>query len=191
MAAVCEQRLAAAGSSASSRVVVADITDLDIPQRFDLIVAPFRVLQNLETDSDVLGLFRSVGRHLLPRGRCILNAFRPNRSPQAFVELWRTPEESRVWEAETEEGTVVRFDRRTRIQESPLVIYPDLIYRTYRGGDLVREVIHSIAMRCYYPDELIELVEREGFVVEGTWGGYHGQKYGEGPELVVEFGTGA
>lgn len=189
MAAVCRRRLAEAGLSGVADVVVGDITYLRLGARFDSIVAPFRVLQNLVTDAEVEGLFRTIREHLSPRGRCILNAFNPNRSPAELVELWRTPVEVEVWNVETPEGRVVRLDRRVRIQEQPLVIFPDLVYRKYRGPALVEELIHSIALRCWYPQELLDLIAAAGFTVTATWGGYHGQPWGEGPELVVEFGA--
>ena len=31
------------------------------------------------------------------------------------------------------------------------------------------------------------LIEAHGFAVAGRWGGYAGEPYGEGPELVVQF----
>ena len=68
-----------------------------------------------------------------------------------------------------------------------LVLYPELIYRRYEGEELIDEAVLRIAMRCYYPDELLSLVVAEGFRVVNKWGGYAGEPYGEGPELVVEF----
>lgn len=48
---VCRQKLAAAHvSTTRARLDVADITSFSFTHKFDLIIAPFRVLQNLETD---------------------------------------------------------------------------------------------------------------------------------------------
>jgi len=41
-------------------------------------------------------------------------------------------------------------------------------------------------MRCWYPDDLLGRVAAEGFAITGAWGGYAGEPYGKGPELVVE-----
>ena len=55
-------------------------------------------------------------------------------------------------------------------------------------GDVLQdELVWPIAMRCYYPDQLLQLLEAVGFQGTGRWGGYEGEPYGEGPELVVEF----
>ena len=46
-------------------------------------------------------------------------------------------------------------------------------------------------MRVYYAGEFSELVQNQGFDIVGTWGGYSGEKYGEGPELLVKFKEGS
>ena len=40
-------------------------------------------------------------------------------------------------------------------------------------------------MRCYYPTEFVDLLKAAGFHVMERWGGYSGEVYGEGGELVV------
>lgn len=137
----------------------------------------------------VSGLFRTVRGHLAPGGRCILTAFRPNRDPEAMLELWSTPGERVAWEVETHDGSrVVCTDRRTGARAEPLVLYPELVYRRFRGNVLAEEAVLRIAMRCWYPDELRDRVEGEGFRLTGAWGGYAGEVYGEGSELVMELG---
>ena len=46
-------------------------------------------------------------------------------------------------------------------------------------------------MRCYYPDEFEQLINGHGFEIVQRWGGYAGEIYGEGPELVIEFREGS
>jgi SAM-dependent methyltransferase len=188
MADICRAKLLANGLGPDRVLVsVADIADLHLDARFDFIVAPFRVLQNLATDAQVAGLFAGIREHLDARGRCILNVFRPYRDPEALRAEWRSTEEAIEWEVPVEGGRVVRSVRRTRSEAEPLVLYPDLIYRRYAGDRLVDETVLSIPMRCWYPVELLSRIQAEGFAVTGTWGGYAGEVYGEGPELVVEF----
>src|SRR5690349_15180494 len=76
----CREKLERAGIGPKrARVTLGDIADFDLGERFDLITAPFRVLQNLETDVHVDGLFRCIRRHLAPGASAVLNAFHPNR----------------------------------------------------------------------------------------------------------------
>jgi hypothetical protein len=73
------------------------------------------------------------------------------------------------------------------VQTNPLVVFAELIYRRYEGDQLVEEAVQPIPMRCWYLDEFLTLITGQGFRVTGCWGGYAGEAYGEGPELVVAF----
>ncbi|RPI03225.1 MAG: class I SAM-dependent methyltransferase [Ignavibacteriae bacterium] len=177
----------------ANKVIISEgsITDFSFNQRFDLIIAPFRVLQNLETDSEVEGFFRCIREHLTSEGTCILNVFKPSFSPDVLREQWVVPGERLNWEISTERGRVSCFDRRIRVDKEHLVIYPDLIYRRYQGRTITEEVVLHLAMRCYYPETFEKLIIEHGFEIVNRWGGYNGEKYGEGPELVLRFRLGA
>src|SRR5262249_36467985 len=80
MLARCLQKLqAAAIPPTKARVALGDITQFALSRAFDLIIAPYRVFQLLETDAQVDGLFQCVRAHLAPGGTCILNVFHPQR----------------------------------------------------------------------------------------------------------------
>src|SRR2546426_2885300 len=54
MAASCSEKLKAAGIHATkAQVEVGDITNFDLGRMFDFMLAPYRVLQNVETDTAV------------------------------------------------------------------------------------------------------------------------------------------
>jgi SAM-dependent methyltransferase len=131
---VCRDKLARAGLG-PDKVLVSegDITDFDLGQRFDLIIAPFRVMQNLETDAQVEGLFRCIRKHLAPGGTCVLNVFRPLYAEGEWHEHWPAPGERLSWEVPVAGGKVACFDRRVHIDEQHQVLYPDLVYRRYEG----------------------------------------------------------
>jgi len=173
------------------RLDSADITDFDLEDRFDLIIAPFRVLQNLETDEQLAGLFRCIRLHLAENGRCILNVFNPNRDPETMRREWVSDSENLAWEVQTDGGRIACYDIRRGIKHEPMILYPDLVYRRYVGTEIVEETVLTIPMRCYYPAEFVSLIESEGFEVVGKWGGYAGEEYAVGNELVVEFSVGA
>lgn len=52
-------------------------------------------------------------------------------------------------------------------------------------------VVLKIVMRCYYPEEFEQLITDHGFNIPQRWGGYSGEVYGEGSELVIEFQKGS
>ena len=188
MLSLCRQKLAENGIPPSrADAQQADITDLDFGESFDLIIAPFRVFQGLETDRAVEGFFRTVRNHLSPAGTAILNVFRPSLEPNRMRREWVTSTERFRWEVPIEGGRVTLHDRRPRMDREKLVLYPELIYRRYEEYELVDEAVLEISMRSYYPEELLSLISAEGFRIVNTWGGYAGEPYGEGPELIVEF----
>ena len=188
MLSICRQKLAAAGIPLhKAQVAESDITGFSLGRRFDFIIAPFRVLQNLETDAEVDGLMRCIHRHLAPHGTCILNVFQPMFDPDTLRQKWVIPGEKMEWEAPVEGGKITCFSRRSRMDPKRLVLYPELIYRAFVAGQLSEEVVLKLVMRCYYPDSFERLIRDHGFVILDRWGGYAGQVYGQGPELVIQF----
>jgi SAM-dependent methyltransferase len=177
--------------AARAKVRQGDITDLDLGERFDLITAPYRVFQNLEADDEVKGFFKTVREHLAPEGTAIVNVFKPNLDRDRLPQEWCKDVEQLQWELPVEGGSVTLHDRRPRMDAQKLVLYPELIYRRYEGETLVDETVLKIAMRCYYPEDLLQLIAKNGFRVLNKWGGYAGEPYGEGSELVVEFAENA
>ena len=192
MISLCQEKLVKANIPANrARVEVGDITDLSLDRRFDLITAPYRVFQNLETDAEANGFFDTIRKHLSPGGRCILNVFKPDGDPAVMRQEWANQEEYECWEAFAEAERITCHGKNARMDAHEMVLYPELIYRRYREKDLVEEVTLKIAMRCYYADEVERLITGKGFKILQRWGGYAGEPYDEGPELVIEFGAGS
>jgi hypothetical protein len=187
MVRIAREKVASVGLTERIHIEVGDVSCFQLPERFDFIVAPFRVLQNLEFDAEVEGLFQCIRSHLERSGRCILNTFNPNQDPDAMRATWASGEENLAWEVTTPEGRVACYDKRSRIDADRLVLYPELVYRRFRGDEIVEEAVLPLAMRCYYPEDLTSVIESHGFRVLEKWGGYVGEAYGGGDELVVEF----
>lgn len=192
MISICREKLLKASvPQTKAQVIEGDIADFNLDQAFDLIIAPFRVLQNMETNEDVDGLFRCIRKHLAPNGTCILNVFRPFLEPEELRKQWVTKEEKLNWEVPIEGGRLACYDRRAHMDVEKLILYPELIYRKYEGETLVNESLLKIVMRCYYPDTFEKLIIEHGYTILNRWGGYEGEVYGQGPELVIQFGEGS
>jgi SAM-dependent methyltransferase len=188
MLALCRRKLADRGLlSSRAEVRQGDITDVNLGEKFDLILAPFRVFQALETDREVSGYFTTVRNHLAAGGTSILTVFRPSLDADGLRREWITDQERFRWEVPFHGGRVTCHDRRARMDRENLVLYPELVYRRYEENRLVDEAVLSVSMRCYYPAALLDLIADQGFHVVNRWGGYAGEPYGEGPELIVEF----
>lgn len=185
---ICNEKLEAAGiPPLKAKAGIADITDFDLGQCFDLIIAPFRVIQNLETDAQFDGLFRCIRKHLAPGGKCILNVFKPLSDRETLPNVWCRQEEKFTRETQVEGGKITQHDIRPRLDPKTMVLYPELIYRFWQGETMVDEQVLKIPMKCFWPDEFLELITSHGFTVIDKWGGYDGEPYGNGMELVVKF----
>ncbi len=189
---VCRDKLGSAGMQTDkTRVEMASIANFSLGESFDLIIAPFRVLQNLESDEEVDGLSCCIRDHLQPDGSCVLNVFQPKYERHELADRWPTTEETFGWERLLDGERIVCTDSRRDMDADRLVLYPELIYRRYVGDKVDAETVLRIPMRVYYPEDLESVVTKHGFEVQNRWGGYDGEPYGAGPELVVEFGVGA
>jgi SAM-dependent methyltransferase len=189
MLARCRQKLQVAGlPPTKARAELGDITHCALGRRFDLIIAPYRVFQLLDTEAQVEGLFRCLRAHLAPGGTGILNVFHPQGGFEQVRQEWERVPEVCVWEA-TVEGVRLRCDeRRARLDPATHILYPELIYSCAVGDTWIEEAVLKIPRRCYTPEGFEGVIRAHGFQIIQRWGGYAGEHYGKGPELIVQFG---
>jgi len=191
MLTICREKLKKADIDTNKAYVeVADITDFALSRKFDLVIAPYRVFQNLETDREVEGFFACVRKHLSSGGICILNVFKPNMSRDELRREWDKGREKLHGETFVEGKRIACYDRWAEMDNERLILYPELIFRTYEGEVLKQEDVVKVAMRCYYPNEFDKLIVDHGFEIISRWGGYANEPYGEGEELVIQFADG-
>ncbi|MBU2491459.1 MAG: class I SAM-dependent methyltransferase [Bacteroidetes bacterium] len=184
---ICKEKIKNEGLT-NATTIQGDISNLNLGELFDLVIAPYRVLQALETENEVQAFFETISLHLKSSGRGILNIFKPKKSAEELRSSWHQPDEIINQEINMKDGSrLVYAFRQHKINKEKLILYPDMIYRRYFNNVLVEEVIHPIIMRCYYPDEFKRLITNMGFSITGSWGGYNNEEYGVGPELVIEF----
>ena len=190
MISICRDKMRKAGIPArKAEVEIGDITDVTLGKTFDLVIAPCRVFQHLETDVEIEDFLETVRKHLSAKGTCVLNVFKPNLEPEKLRHQWANKEEYLAWETLVEGERITCHGRNVRMDAKNMVLYPEIIYRRYQGEDLKEEVVLQVVMRCYYPEEFEHVIREHGFEILHRWGGYAGEPYGEGPELVIEFGN--
>jgi hypothetical protein len=115
----------------------------------------------------------------------------PNRDRESLRQEWCRETETPSWEVLIKGGKIACYDRRPCMDKEKLILYPELIYRRYEGEVLKDEAVLKLIMRCYYPDDFEKLVTAHGFKIIDRWGGYAGEAYGKGPELVLQFAKGS
>ena len=193
MLSLCRRKLALDGIGIDrAQVEATDIANFNLTKRtgkFDLIIAPFRVMQNLETDKQISGLMSCIKQQLARDGEAILNAFNPVGGPGEIKAFWDSRNGSKpTWSKVDGDDTVTITDVCTRHRDSPLSVFPEITYRRYAAdGKEVGKAVLNITMRVWYPEELINLISSHKFKVTSKLGGYQGERWEEGSELVVAF----
>jgi SAM-dependent methyltransferase len=183
MLAICRQRLQAAGlPSGRARVELGDMAAFDRPERFELVLTPYRSFQDLVENRQVEGFFHSVRSHLAEDGSLILDAFRPEKER---LQQWASAREALCWEVEDGDTVVTCHVEGLGLELDRQVQRMRLVYRRYDEGFVEEEVEAELALRYYFPEQLEALVSEHGFVVVERWGGYAGERWGEGPELLL------
>lgn len=183
----CEKKVVDA-KLVNAHVAVGDITDLDLNEKFDFIIAPYRVMQALKTDAEVDNFLKVIKKHMAPGAKCILNVFNPNKPKDEMIKTWAKPDEFIDWEKQMPDGTrIVHSELYDRADPVNMVVHANLIYRKYRGEKLIEEFTQKISMKVFYPEEFTSLIESHGFKILQKWGGYNGEEYGKGRELIVKF----
>jgi SAM-dependent methyltransferase len=178
MLGVCEARLRHESPEVRSRVklVHADMRRFDLGRTFALVTLPFRPFQHLVTVEDQLACLDAVRRHLVERGRLILDVFNP--SLEALVNReggesgdepeFSTPDGRRV----TRRVRIAGHDRFNQVQQVELIYYV-----TYIDGRHDR-LVHAFSMRYLFRFEVEHLLARSGFAIEHLYAGYDKSPYG-------------
>ena len=168
--------------------IEADITAIDLGQQYNLIIAPYRVLQALEHNEQIDGFFDGIRRHLKRDGRAIVNVFHPRFTQDTVAQTWPRQSELQVDEVRMPNGDTLKvYEVQRRVDVERQVIYPELIYRRHRGGRVIDEHINPICMRYYFPNQFLEVIRHYGFDVVDQWGGYENEVYGQGRALIAAF----
>jgi SAM-dependent methyltransferase len=177
----CRAKLATEPAGVQSRVTLQqlDIHDFNLGALFQLIIAPFRVVQHLTIADDQLRFLAAVSRHLAPGGRFAFDVFNPRfdiLTGVDGVEREDTPEQ-RLPDGRTFRRTyrVAKVRWVDQVSEAELIYYVD-----------GKRYVQAFDMRWYLPSELHHLLARAGFRVHAMYGDFaRGPLVDGAPEQVV------
>jgi SAM-dependent methyltransferase len=162
-----------------------DARSFSLGRTFDLVVAPFRVVQHLITIEDQLAFLEKVARHLPRGGRLVFDVFNP-----IFAKLVSADgiEREDTPEIALPDGRFVRRAGRVkRVRWADQVSEIELIYYLTKAGTAEPErLVQSFDMRWYLRAELMHLLERAGFHVRSFYGDFDRSPLADdSPEQVV------
>ncbi|MBD2848497.1 class I SAM-dependent methyltransferase [Paenibacillus sp. IB182496] len=188
MLAVLEQKAETYPEAVQTRlhVTCGDMTDFALAQAFRLILIPFRSLQLLESDAQVLQCLACARRHLEQHGRLIVHVFKP-RGPMGAA--WAEKKEKFDFEAEIAGGQkVTRYSIKRASDSERRLLWTDFIYRVTEADGNVNELREGVRMRWYEEEDLRGLLEKAGFMVHEAYGWFDRRPSSEGPELIFVCG---
>jgi len=168
--------------------VEADMRSFELPQRFALVIAPFRAFLHNVTEQDQLACLMRVREHLRPDGAFAFNVFHPSlefmsQNAGALTGVWR----ARGVFDRPGGGYVVRSEA-TRYDTVRQRLESLHRYEEY-GADavLVRTSLHRLELAYLYPADIERLLKRAGFTDIHIAGGFDGRPFSHDmDELVIE-----
>lgn len=186
MLARCRSKLRGEPDEVRSRVRLhqADARAFDLGRKFDLVIAPFRVVQHLTTIEDQVGFLGSVSRHLAPAGRLAFDVFNPNLAALVSadgIEREDTPETTLP-----DGRTFRRAGRVARVRWIDQVSEIELVYYISGPAGATERRVQPFDMRWFLRAELVNLLARGGFRVRSIYGDFDRSPLtDESKELVV------
>lgn len=183
-------KLAARPREVRARVslVPADMRTFALPDRFPLVIAPFRAFLHNITEADRLACLDRVRRHLRPQGRFAFNVFHPSleymaQHAGALAGVWRWAGTHPLPSG----GFVVRSEAN-RYDTVRQVVHALLRHEEY-GEDavLARSSLQRLELAYLYPADIRRLLTEAGFGDIRIGGGFDGREFSrDTDELVVE-----
>jgi SAM-dependent methyltransferase len=190
MLAALERKRQACAPEVRDRIslVRGDMRSFDLPERFALIIAPFRAFLHNLTEEDRLACLARVRHHLRPGGRFALNLFHPSleimaRHTGPLEGVWR-------WAGTYEQpagGFVVRSEAN-RFDTVRQVVHSQHRYDQHDAdGVLTKTFLHRLELAYLYPPDLQRLLEASGFIDIHISGGFDDRAFArDTDELVIE-----
>lgn len=158
-------------------LVEGDFRAFALGRTFERVLLPFNALHHTRSADELRALLACVRRHLAPGGVFALDGLVPDhrfwdRDPEGVHEVRWYPDPAGGRMKTWENGY---YDPITQINH---------IRYHYQRSDGRYEVIH-VAMRMYYPQELLDIVRREGWSFRRLDGDFKGRPLDGGCARIV------
>jgi SAM-dependent methyltransferase len=169
-------------------LVCGDMRTFDLPERFALVISPFRAFLHNVTDEDRLATLARVRHHLRPGGRLALNVYHPSllymsRHAGPLEGVWR-------WAGNypLPGGGFVARSEANRYDTVKQVVHSQHRYEEYdAGGVLSRTTLQRLTLAYLYQGDIEHLLARAGFTGVTISGGFGGRAFSDDTdELVIE-----
>ncbi len=154
----------------SLRLVEADMTDFALPQRFSLIIIPFRGLLSLLSVDDEIRTLMNIKRHLQPGGKLIFDIFVPDLN--MLVQEGDIPYHFRdVTDPSTGQRMII-WNQASYDAYSQVMSIRVIIEELDSFGRVCGKMYRDFALRYIFPWEMHHLLIACGFDVLALYGDF-------------------
>lgn len=160
--------------------IVADATELQLDQRFDLIVLTGHAFQVFLTEAKQRAVIATIARHLSPTGRFIFDSRNP------AIKAWRnwTPELSRRSFDHPELGRIEAWSEAGQDAATGIVTY-----QTHYRISLTRQHFSAASQISFTPkNRIAALLDEAGLTVDAWLGDWQGNAYIDGSADIIPIG---
>lgn len=161
-----QARSKAAAAGVKINFLRGDARKFRLGKKFKLIFMAFNSMQHLGKAEDLKGLFASAAAHLAPGGRFIFDIFNPD--PMYLI---RDTEELLpvAYYDDPAGGGKVLVNESYSYDKAAQVSRLTWHYRSEKTGKTLKK---SLNLRCFFPQELLALVQYNGFRVQSRYGDF-------------------
>jgi SAM-dependent methyltransferase len=170
------------------RFVEGNMAAFSLPERFDLVIIPFRSFQHLLTVADQLACLRCIHEHLVPGGRLVINVFNPNIPMMAewFGSKRGTIQPRRDDYTHPRTGRLTRAWETREYRTAAQEVDNTFIDEELSDEGAVISTVHSgYKLRYVWRYEMEHMFARSGFQIEALYGDFARSPFDDdSPEMV-------
>ena len=164
------------------KIIKRDVRDLELAQKFSLVIFPYRGFQSLLTVEDQVNALNSLRNHLEPGGKLIITLFVPGKDLfDQRSDIFYHLRDSRY----QEDNGYRSLHHRTEFDHHNQLIHTQISITEHIGDYLISKRYADFTLRYLYTDEARYLFEYCGFKIEEIAGDYDGTPYDRDSEETI------
>jgi SAM-dependent methyltransferase len=157
--------------------IEADIRNLNLTNKYDLIFIPFNSIHHLYQNKDLFDTFKVVEKHLKDDGLFIFDCYNPNIQYITEAEKGR----NKIAEYKTTDNRNVLIEQTMKYESKTQINRIEWHY-------FINELFHSVQnldMRMYFPQELDTYLNWSGFTVQHKFGNFEEEQFNDKSEKQI------
>ena len=157
--------------------ILADIRNLDLIKKYDLIFIPFNSIHHLYDNQDLFNTFKVVEKHLKDDGLFIFDCYNPNIQYITEAEKGK----NKIAEYTTKDGRKVMIEQTMKYESKTQI-------NRIKWHYFINEAFHSVQnldMRMYFPQELDTYLKLSGFTIQHKFGNFEEAKFNDKSEKQI------